>query len=186
MRPKSCFIFFLTFFLLLGCNSKPDTAPVSTALQGAGTSAAPPSTGPYPMESEVAAPYPGNNQELVPPQAPDGSQPLPTPDINISPVIITKVALSQDGLETIFVTNISKEPQDITAFVLLVPETDERFYFPETNLDAGVSVKIYNGAEAQSQSDGLAWLDHVALQITGDSIVLLNKAGRMIWNYTIR
>jgi len=138
------------------------------------------------MESEVTAPYPGNSQELIPPQTPDGNQPLPTPDIDISPVIITKVTLSQDGLETILVTNISKEPQDITAFVLLVPETDERFYFPETNLNAGESVKIYNGAEAQSQTDGLVWMDHVALQVTGDSVVFLNKAGRMIWSYTKR
>jgi hypothetical protein len=109
--------------------------------------------------------------------------PTSTPDPIKDPVIISTVD-SIAGLETITVTNISDIPQDITGFSLLIPNTSEYIDFPETKLEPGASLKIYNGPDAKLMTDGIIWRDQVTLKISGDYIILLNRAGRALWYYT--
>ena len=107
-----------------------------------------------------------------------------TPDAVKNPVIISKVTHDVDGLETIYITNISNEKQDINGYSLYIMKTDEHINILDIKLDRGASYKVYNGPRAMEQKDGLAWLDHAILQQTGDDVILLNHAGRLIWDFT--
>jgi hypothetical protein len=110
--------------------------------------------------------------------------PISTPDPIVNPIVISKVERS-GGLETIFVTNISNMTQDITGFTLFIKNTTDHINFPTTILEPGTSLKVYNGPDARSLTDGLFWRDQFALNNPGDTVILLNFASRAIWYYVI-
>jgi hypothetical protein len=124
-------------------------------------------------------------QQATEPVAYGNDIPASTPNPLKDPIIISAVE-SKAGLETIYVTNISNVIQDITGFSLIIPETSEHINFPETKLEPGTSLRVYNGSGASLQTDGVFWRDQIILKLPGDSIILLNHAGRVIWYYTKR
>lgn len=188
MKTKySVFIFLILILLLTGCGGKTEEtqAPVLVT-QPSATSEV---SEAYPVQSELLPAYPepesgtsststsGNSSEnaaLIPSATPD-----PQKDV----VIISNVTHSETGLETIMITNISDQPQDINGFSLFIPLTNEHINIFSVTLDPGQSYNVYNGNGAQEQTDGKAWLDTPLLKQSGDEIILLNRPGRVIWNY---
>jgi len=107
-----------------------------------------------------------------------------TPNPAVSPIIISDVTRDANGLETIAITNISDAEQSLANMTVLNPATLEYVDLPsDVTLPPGASFKVYNGPGATEASDGLAWLDEPALWLIGDHLVLLNQAGRVLWNY---
>ena len=106
-----------------------------------------------------------------------------TPDPKVSPIIISNVIHDDNGLETILITNMSDEKQDIHGYTVLISSTTEHINILNVSLEPGESFKVYNGPGAKDQADGLAWLDHAVLQEWGDDLTLLNGVARVVWTY---
>lgn len=187
MQVRSITLGLICILLLVSCGGEP-TIVTTTSLPSPGAteeiSESYPSPG-YPIETQPAGPETSESYPAVPAPPLEEPHPSATPDPTVSPIIIANVTHQNDSLETIFVSNVTDVPQDIAGYSLLVPGTSEHINFPEMTLAPGESLKVYNGPQAKDQAGGLVWLDQVVLKIPGDSIILLNRAGRMIWNYTM-
>ncbi len=139
----------------------------------------------YPIQSESS--YPG--PQSIPSQStlviPENVHLVPTatPDPQKDVVIISNVDHSETGLETINITNISDQVQDINGYSLFIPSTNEQINIFNVTLNPGESYFVYNGSGANEQTDGIAWLDIPILQQQGDEVLLLNRPGRVIWTY---
>lgn len=157
MRKQFLITFLMILFLAAGCSQK-------TVITAA------PTTNATPGNQSVSQPAEGVFKSNV------------TVDPNKTPVIISQV-VHENGLETIYVTNVSDKKQDISGFTLLIQETSEHQNIINTSLEAGASLKVFNGPEAKNQKDGLVWLDHPILVNRGDQVILL-KASRVIWTFT--
>lgn len=187
MQMKSITLGVMCTILLVGCGSKPTIVATTSLPSPEATeeiSEAYPLPG-YPIETQSTEPGSSESYPAGPTSIPGEPHASATPDPSVSPIIITNVIHDNDSLETIFVSNVTDVSQDIAGYSLLVPGTSEHINFPEGTLAPGESLRVYNGSEAKDQSGGLVWLDQVVLKIPGDSIILLNRAGRMIWNYTL-
>ncbi len=107
-----------------------------------------------------------------------------TPDPAETPLIISSVKRSEDGTEVIFVTNVGETEQPLKDRSILDPQTMEYIDLPEdVVLAPGESFKVYNGAVTRGKVDGLVWREEPLLQSRGDQLVLVNQAGRVLWNY---
>jgi hypothetical protein len=181
MKTKFSLVMILIMFLLLsGCGGNTKTTQTPTM--------EPPSTSvneAYPVPNESPNVYPGPQSQSTSVNPPENIQLVPTgtPDRQRDFVIISNVFHSETGLETIEITNISDQTQDINGYSLLIPSTGEHVNIFDVILDPGKSYNVYNGPGAQEQTDGEAWLDTPILQQTGDEIILLNRPGRVIWTY---
>lgn len=99
-------------------------------------------------------------------------------------MIISEVTRTEDGVETIFVTNISDMEQSLKDRTILDPDTLDYIDLPQDKtLEPSESFKVYNGPIAPEEADGLVWQDEPVLESRGDRLVLLNQAGRVLWNY---
>lgn len=183
----SVLIFLILIVILCGCAGKSEeTQTPSLATQPPEVSV---TSEAYPVQGEEISPYP-EPQSGTTSQSPSGNPPenvqlvpTATPDPQKDVVIISNVTHSETGLETVIITNLSDQVQDINGFSLLIPSTNEHINIFDVTLDPGQSYNVYNGAGAQEQTDGIAWLDTPALQQFGDEIIFLNHAGRIIWSY---
>lgn len=140
----------------------------------------------YPVQQMEAYPSPLLIEESDTELSIVGDIPNPsaeTPDPDKSPVIISNINHDTNGIEAIYITNISKENQDINGYSLIIPSTSEHINIFNVILEPGDSFVVYNGKGAAEKSDGLAWLEIQAIQQPGDSVFLLNRAGRLIWPY---
>lgn len=106
-----------------------------------------------------------------------------TPDPSVSPLVISEVTHTSEGIEVIVITNISSSEQNLEGMALLNPVTMEHVALPNVTISPGGSFKVYNGPEAGKITEGMKWLDEPVLRQSGDYIVLLNPAGRAIWYY---
>lgn len=107
-----------------------------------------------------------------------------TPDPAETPLIISSVKRSEDGTEIIFVTNVGETERPLKNRSILDPQTMEYIDLPEdVVLAPGESFKVYNGAVTRGKVDGLVWREEPLLQSRGDQLVLVNQAGRVLWNY---
>lgn len=137
-----------------------------------------------PMESPVS-PLPTANQTATSTaaQAQDAWA-TDTPDPSVSPLIISSVIRDENGVEIIRITNISNTKQELKHKTLLDPETMNHVDLPpDIALVPGDSFKVYNGKMSIESSNELVWLSEPLLQNKGDHLVLLNEAGRVLWNY---
>jgi hypothetical protein len=187
MQMKSITLGVICMILLVGCGSTPTivtTASLPSPEATGEISETYPSPG-YPIETERGEPGTSESYPAGPASSPGEPHASATPDPSVSPIIIANVTHNNDSLETILISNVTDVSQDIAGYSLLIPGSSEHINFPEMTLAPGESLRVYNGAEAKDQTDGLVWLDQVVLKIPGDSIILLNRAGRMIWNYTL-
>lgn len=120
---------------------------------------------------------------------PGGSEPISTmehlatvtPDPLVSPLVISEVTRGKDDLEIIVITNISASDQNLAGMSLLEPESMQYLFLPEVVLPPGGTIKVCNGN--CGTDDGIEWLKEPALRESGDQLILLNQAGRVIWNY---
>jgi len=108
----------------------------------------------------------------------------PTADPEFTPLIISEVDKSQNEAEVLVIKNISNYDQNIAGMALLNLETSEYIVLPDVTLRPGETFKIYNGAINEGISGGIKWLEEPTLRLTGDTVVLLNQAGRALWYYT--
>lgn len=140
---------------------------------------------PYPIQQMEAYPSPLiDESSAASPIIGDIPNPLQdTPDPNKSPVIISNINHNENGIETISITNISEQSQDINGYSLINPMTSEHINIFNVVLEPGDSFFVYNGLDATEYPDGLAWMEQPIIQHPGDSIYLLNHAGRLIWSY---
>jgi hypothetical protein len=186
MRISSILFSSVILLLVSGCGGKPvATTPLPSNPNITENQLNSYPVPPYPLEDSSSSSKSNNSYPVSTLSGQDKIVPSPTPDPSVSPIIISKVMHNDSNLETIVITNVTGEPQNISGYSLLIAETSEHINFPEIALPPQDSYNVYNGPEAKTQSDGLVWLDHVALKVNGDSILLLNRAGRMIWNYTM-
>ena len=104
-----------------------------------------------------------------------------TPDPFLFPIIISNIVYNEYS-EKIVVENISDQDQFIGGFAILNPQTMEHFIIPEKILKSRSSYIICNGKCNDDEVD-VKWLDKPVINEYGDHLVLLNQAGRVIWNY---
>ncbi len=185
MKTKFSLILLLIISLLLsGCAGKTEVKP-SPSVEPQSTSEN--EVYPAPKDTSLGYPAPQSNPsaESTPIGTPEKSQLIfsATPDPKKDFVVISNVTHNESGLETITITNVSDQAQDINGYSILIPSTNEHVNIMDVTLDPGKSYIIYNGPGAQEQTDGKAWLDTPALQKYGDEIILLNRPGRVIWTY---
>jgi hypothetical protein len=106
-----------------------------------------------------------------------------TPDPAMSPLIISEIVHSADGSEIIIIKNITTSEQNINGWSLLDPQSLENTFLPDITLPPGGTFKVCNGLCSTDINADMRWLDRPALQNRGDFLMLLNPAGRVIWNY---
>jgi len=93
----------------------------------------------------------------------------------------------EDGVEVIFVTNISDAEQALKNRTVLDPQTMEYIDLPDDEvLQPEESFKVYNGPVTPGEVEGLVWQDKPTLKLRGESLILVNQAGRVLWNYVNR
>ncbi len=107
--------------------------------------------------------------------------PTVTPDPIISPVIISEVIRKKDNVEIIVLINISQFDQNISGMSLIDPKTMSYMFLPEIVLPPKGIFKVCNGN--CEVADGMSWLEQPVLREPGDQLILLNRAGRVVWNY---
>jgi hypothetical protein len=147
--------FFIFLFFVIGCSSN----------------GLPPSTSQEPTTTAI-----GNVRNTDTPVQ-------PTIDSEFIPLIISEVDKSQKGVEIFVIKNISNSDQNIEGMALLNLETSEYIVLPSVTLRPGETFKVYNGSVNEEITGGMKWLDEPALRLTGDTVVLLNQAGRALWYY---
>jgi hypothetical protein len=191
MKPQHVIIALLILFLIAGCSGQaksPTLAPVATTatipsenptlVSGAGYPAPVAGSG-YPAANQP------NSPASVPSVAPPAG-PTQTPDPSLTPLYVSGVVHTSDGMEKISVTNISKNPIDLTGVVLIRLDTDEKIYLGQgKQLDPGKSVDVYNGPGQIDPAKGLKWTDKPMLTKDYDEVILIDKASRVIsgWVY---
>jgi len=106
-----------------------------------------------------------------------------TPDPTISPLIISEVAHNADNSEIIFIKNITGLEQNITGWAILDPQTLEHTFLPNVTLPPEGTFKVCNGPCPANVAVEMRWLDQPVLREHGDLLLLLNPAGRVVWNY---
>lgn len=169
---------------LSGCKTATPTAsgpePSSTSL----VSSPVPSEGyPAPSVYNPTSPYPAPAQGATPTENTSWT-PMPTlnPDPAQTPLIVSEVTHSADGIETYVVKNISSNPIDVIGTALYNPTTFERVFLdPAKSLAPGATVTVYNAPANAQPPEGIKWTDHRMLNHEGDEVVLINKVDRLLW-----
>jgi len=106
-----------------------------------------------------------------------------TPDATLTSIIVSEVR-HEDEVESIYITNISSEKQDISNYMIYSPEMDSRKIFPSNLiLEPGESFVLYNGADLQSFPADQQWLDTPVLTEVLDEVWLTNSAARIIYYF---
>jgi hypothetical protein len=162
-------ILLLALFTISGCNSRPQPteSPVS----------------PLSTPVSTAAAQSTSTKEISSPSA-TSDWVTDTPDPAEAPVIISEVTRTEDGVEIILITNISSIEQSLKDRTILDPQTMEYVDLPQDVVVApGETFKVYNGVRTPEETDGFVWREEPVLQSKGDQLVLVNQAGRVLWNY---
>ena len=106
-----------------------------------------------------------------------------TPDASVVSIVVSEVR-HENEVESIHITNISSEPQDISAFMVYSPKLDLRKILPNNLvLNPGKSFVVYNGADTTNYPEGQRWLDTFILTDVLDEIWLTNNAARIIYYF---
>lgn len=104
-----------------------------------------------------------------------------TPDPKETPLII-RVTKSSD-VEEIRIINISTSPIDISGYLLFSEILEDRLILPEqTILESQDVLSVYNGKKPINGA--IHWNDDFSILNIEDQILLLNRAGRIIYYYT--
>lgn len=179
MRSNSK-VFLVLFFVagllslaaMAGCRAQvvPTTSPIS------------------PVSTPTTTPTPPTSPPATATSAPTASDWVTdTPDPQETPLIISNVMRREDGVEVIFVTNISDAEQALKNRTVLDPQTMEYIDLPDDEvLQPEESFKVYNGPVTPGEVEGLVWQDKPTLKLRGESLILVNQAGRVLWNYVNR
>jgi hypothetical protein len=165
--------------VIAGCAGQQTPKPSSTAsVQQTAPAGYPvPAQSGYPAANQTQAA--SNLATIAPP-----SQPTEKPDPERTPLIITSVTHTADGLEKIVVSNISKEDQSLNGVVLVNAATGVKIYLGmDKTLSAGAAVNVYNGAGQIEASQGLKWTDKSMMLHDYDELLLLNKSSRVISDF---
>lgn len=151
------FILLFLVALLVSCTPKPEPtiSPISPLPRGA----------------------PGGPESI----SPGEHSATVTPDPLASPLVISEVMRRKDDLEIIVIANISAFDQNLAGMSLLEPESMRYLFLPEVVLPPGDTIRVCNGN--CGTGDGIQWLKEPVLYEPGDQLILLNQAGRVIWNY---
>ena len=141
---------------------------------------------PYPIadQSLESSTYPisGEQETEVPAYLVPGFITM-TPDASLTSIIVSEVR-HEDGVESIFITNISSETQDISNYMIYSPEMDARKIFPSNLiLETGESFVLYNGANLESFPADQVWLDTPVLTEVLDEVWLTNSAARILYYF---
>ena len=106
-----------------------------------------------------------------------------TPDANLTSIIVSDVQHESD-VESIYITNISSETQDISNYMIYSPKLDVRKILPSNLiLEPGESFILYNGANLESHSVDQRWLDIPVLTEVLDEVWLTNSAARILYYF---
>lgn len=106
-----------------------------------------------------------------------------TPDANLTSIIVSEVR-HEGNMESIYITNISSETQDISSYMIYSPKLDVRKILPSNLiLEPGESFVLYNGADLESQPIDQRWLDTPVLTEVLDEVWLTNSAARIIYYF---
>jgi len=175
-------IVFILFSLLSSCTqqSTPDSESTpSTVLPSLEKTAYP--VPDYSLESSTY-PFPADQETQVPPYMVPGFVTM-TPDPSLTSIIVSEVRHEND-VESIYITNISSETQDISNYMIYSPKLDVRKIFPSNLvLEPGESFILYNGANLESYPTEQRWLDKPILTEVLDEVWLTNNAGRILYYF---
>ena len=132
-----------------------------------------------PISSDGTLPgYPGNKNE----QEKFKGFITDTPDPSITPLIVR--VTHEDQLETIEITNISSSEVDISGYILYSVALEDRLIIPDTTiLSPGEQYYVYNGSSDQNRSL-IIWKSEFTVNNFEEQLILLNRAGRIIYYYT--
>ncbi len=168
--------------IIAGCSSKPTAVPQNTAATG--------STSPEMTTYPVPGTFVENN--TYPLQA-DQETPVPaymvpgfithTPDASLVSIIVSEVQ-HEDGVESIYIKNISSVTQDISSYMIYSPKLDVRKILPSNLiLEPGDTFVLYNGADLGKFPEDQRWLDAPLLTEALDEVWLTNGAARIIYYF---
>lgn len=105
-----------------------------------------------------------------------------TPDPLATPLIVH--VSHDDGKELISIVNISDSEIDISGYMLYSEILEDRLIIPENSiLKPNEDFKILNG-KISSTDDGLPWKNDYSIRDVEDQLILLNRAGRIIYYFT--
>lgn len=175
-------IVFILFSLLSSCaqQSTPDSESTPSAVLPSLEKTAYPVPD-YSLESSTY-PFPADQETEVPPYMVPGFVTM-TPDPSLTSIIVSEVRHEND-VESIYITNISSETQDISNYMIYSPKLDVRKIFPSNLvLEPGESFILYNGANLESYPAEQRWLDKPILTEVLDEVWLTNSAGRILYYF---
>ncbi len=183
MKTRKTIVIILTLiFLLASCTPKETQEPISettATIPAAGTT-------PYPIANQPleGSTYPitvGEETE-VPAYLVPGFITM-TPDAALTSVIVSEVR-HDEGVESIYITNISAETQDISNYMIYSPEMDARKILPSNLiLEPGESFILYNGVNLGNFPADQQWLDTPVLTEVLDEVWLTNSAARIMYYF---
>lgn len=106
-----------------------------------------------------------------------------TPDANLTSIIVSEVR-HEGEMESIYITNISSETQDISNYMIYSPKLDVRKILPSNLiLETDESFVLYNGADLESYPEDQRWLDTPVLTEVLDEVWLTNSAARILYYF---
>lgn len=175
-------IVFILLSLLSSCaqQSTPDSGSTPSAVLPSLEKTAYPVPD-YSLESSTY-PFSAEQETQVPPYMVPGFVTM-TPDPSLTSIIVSEVRHEND-VESIYITNISSETQDISNYMIYSPKLDVRKIFPSNLvLEPGESFILYNGANLESYPAEQRWLDKPILTEVLDEVWLTNSAGRILYYF---
>ncbi len=143
-------------------------------------------TTPYPITNNLTEgstyPIPNQQETEVPPYLVPGFVTM-TPDANLSSIIVSDVKHEGD-VESIYITNISSETQDISNYMVYSPALDVKKILPSNLiLEPGESFILYNGANLDNFPVDQRWLETPVLTEVLDEVWLTNGAARILYYF---
>jgi len=183
MKTRKTIVIILTLiFLLASCTPKVTQEPQNdpTAIVPAAE------TTPYPIANQALEgstyPIPLTQETEVPAYMVPGFITM-TPDAALTSIIVSEVR-HENEVESIYITNISSQTQDISNYMIYSPEMDARKIFPSNLiLEPGESFVLYNGANLGSFPADQQWLDTPVLTEVLDEVWLTNSAARIMYYF---
>ena len=179
---RSFALLILLAAVVAGCTSTPSPEPLPTQ----------PTT--LPPAELTAYPVPGSHAEsetyplLEAQQTPVPAYLVPgfitnTPDAALVSIIVSEVQ-HEEGVETIYIKNISSTSQDISNYMIYSPKLDVRMIFPSNLiLQPDETFALYNGENLENYPEAQRWLAEPALTDTLDEVWLTNSAARIIYYF---
>lgn len=179
---RSFALLILLAVVVAGCTSKPSPEPLTTQ------------SATFPPADQTAYPVPGGYTEsetyplLEAQQTPVPAYLVPgfitnTPDAALVSIIVSEVQ-HEEGVEIIYIKNISSTSQDISSYMIYSPKLDVRMILPSNLiLQPDETFALYNGENLESYPESQRWLAEPVLTETLDEVWLTNSAARIIYYF---